>query len=48
MAIADQHELLAELEHCSASEHRPITVHRWLRQRRREAFSLHREALIAP
>jgi len=43
LAWAD--ELLAGLETRSAHEPRPITVQRWLRQRHREAFALHREAL---
>lgn len=38
-------ELLAEPAFRSASENKPIALSRWLRQRGREAFSLHRDAL---
>ncbi|MEV7007350.1 GPP34 family phosphoprotein [Streptosporangium sp. NPDC051022] len=40
-------ELMAELGDRSASERGPVTVKRWLRQRGRKAFTLHRTALTA-
>jgi hypothetical protein len=39
-------EQLAGLERSIALDRRPVTVYRWLKQRRRGAFLLHREALV--